>query len=98
MYRALIWSEPHGVIDFSNGEDYQHRLCRLRPADSKIALLLLGMQHIRRNQQVILLQEMFDLFRTEAVFLAMPPIPVIPFKAGKRQFHYENSIYVYIYK
>ena len=77
-------TEPHGVVDFSDGEDYQHRLSRLRPADSQIAILLLGMQHIRRNQQVLLLQEVFDLFRAEPVFLAMPPIPLIPFKAGER--------------
>ena len=90
--------EPHGVIDFSDSEDYQHRFSRSRSSNSQIAFLLLRVQQIRRNQQVILLQEMFDLFRAETVFLAMPPIPVIPFKAGKRQFHYRNSIYIFIYK
>ena len=91
-------TEPHGLVDFSNGEDYQHRFFRSRSSNSEIAFLLLRVQHIGRNQQVILLQEVFDLFRAEPVFLAVPPIAVIPFKAGKRQFHCGKSIYAYIYK
>lgn len=77
-------TEPHGLLNSPDGENDQHRFSRSRPAYGEIALLLLGMQHIRRNQQVILLQEVFDLFGAEPVFLAVPPIAVIPFKAGKR--------------
>ncbi len=88
----------HGVVDSSDCEDYQHRLSRSHPAYSKVALLLLRVQHIRSNQQVVLLQEVFDLFGAKPVFLAMPPIPLIPFKARERQFHYRESIYIIIYK
>ena len=91
-------TKPHGLVNSPDGENDQHRFSRLRSANSQIAFLPLRVQHIRRNQQVILLQEVFDLFRTKPVLLAVSPIAVIPFKAGECQFHYRKSIYIIIYK
>lgn len=90
-------TEPYGPVNFPDGENDQHRFSRSRPSNSQIAFLPLRVQHIRRNQQVSLLQEVFDLFRAKPVLLAVSPIAVIPFKAGERQSHYREKVYILLY-
>ena len=50
----------------------------------------------RRHQEIVLPQEVFDPFGAEPVLLAIPPVSVVPFKAGKREFHEGMSIDVFL--